>query len=393
MAAILTITAKDLRQRVRDRSAFIFGIVAPLLLAGIFSLVLGDVSSGPTDVRWLVVDEDGGPVAAGFVDDVLPTVAADLEGDAVVVADRATAEAEVEAGEADAFVVVPAGLSAAATSAGPPDEALVAAGLEFEVVGSADAGLSVTVLEALVGSYADQVGRVQTTAAAAGVLGAGPEIATLVEAASEPALTLEEGSVTGRVLDATTGLSAGMAVFFLLFTVQFGVISLLEERKAGTLARLYAAPIRRGQVLVAKALTSLVLGVVSMTVLMAASSLLLGASWGPIPGVALLILFAVLAATGLMAAIGALARTAEQANNASSAAAVVLGMLGGTFFPISGEFLERVQLLTPHAWFLRGLSDLSAGDAFATRSALALLTIGAAGGLVAAVLLRREARA
>ena len=391
MAAILTITAKDLRQRLRDRSALIFGIIAPLVLAGIFSLVLGDVTAGPTDVRWLVVDQDGGPIAAALTDDILPAVAAELDGEATVTGDLGAAEAEVEEGTADALVVVPDGLSDSATAAAPPVGG--PADLAFDVVASGDAGLSAVVLEAVVTSYADTIRRVQTTAGAAAVLGAEDRIEEVVAAASVPALDVQEGSVTGRVLDPTTGLSAGMAVFFLLFTVQFGVISLLEERKAGTLARLYAAPIRRGQVLVAKALTSLVLGVVSMTVLMAASSLLLGASWGPIPGVALLIVLAVLAATGLMATIGALAKTAEQANNASSAAAVVLGMLGGTFFPISGAFLERVQLVTPHAWFLRGLSDLSAGDAIAVGPTLALLGIAVVGGTVAAVLLRREAHA
>ena len=38
-----------------------------------------------------------------------------------------------------------------------------------------------------------------------------------------------------------------MAVFFLFFTVQFGVTSLLEERNDGTLARLLAAPISRAR--------------------------------------------------------------------------------------------------------------------------------------------------
>lgn len=391
MHTILTITAKDLRQRLRDRSALIYGIAAPLVLAGIFSLVLGDVTSGPTDVRWLVVDEDGGDVAAGLVDEVLPVVAADLDGEVVRVDDADAARAEVEAGEADAAVIVPDGLTTAGD--GPPSSGEVADGTTIEVVGDAGASLSVTVLDAIVTSYAEQVQRVRTTATAAGVLGAEDAIPDLVTAASAPALTIEEGSVTGRVLDPTTGLSAGMAVFFLLFVVQFGVISLLDERKAGTLWRLYASPLRRGQVLAAKAVTSFVLGVASMSVLMVASSLLLGASWGPVGGVALLIVAGVLAATGVMAAIGAFARTAEQANNAAAAAAVVLGMLGGSFFPVSGAFLERLQLITPHAWFLRGLSDLSAGAAVAVRPALALLAIALAGAVVAAALQRREVRA
>ena len=46
-------------------------------------------------------------------------------------------------------------------------------------------------------------------------------------------------------LDAATFYAAGMAVFFLFFTVQFGVSSILDERRDGTLARMLVAPVRR----------------------------------------------------------------------------------------------------------------------------------------------------
>ena len=38
-------------------------------------------------------------------------------------------------------------------------------------------------------------------------------------------------------------------------------------------------------------------------------------------------------------------------------------MLGGSFFPVTqaGGLIERLSLLTPHAWFLRGLGDLQGG--------------------------------
>ena len=44
MRSALHILAKDLRQRIRDRSVFIWGIAAPLGLAAVFSLVLGGVT-------------------------------------------------------------------------------------------------------------------------------------------------------------------------------------------------------------------------------------------------------------------------------------------------------------------------------------------------------------
>jgi ABC-2 type transport system permease protein len=56
-----------------------------------------------------------------------------------------------------------------------------------------------------------------------------------------------------------------MAVFFLFFTVQFGVLGYLEERRDGTLARLLASPIRAIDVIAAKVVVSLIVGIVSVS--------------------------------------------------------------------------------------------------------------------------------
>jgi ABC-2 type transport system permease protein len=72
----------------------------------------------------------------------------------------------------------------------------------------------------------------------------------------------------------------------------------------------------------------------------------------------------VLAATAVMALVATLARTADQAQAWQSMVALVLGMLGGTFFPVAqaGGLLAGLSLATPQAWFLRGVEDLSAGE-------------------------------
>jgi ABC-2 type transport system permease protein len=43
MPVTLLIAAKDARQRLRDRSLFLYALVVPLGLAFVFSLILGDV--------------------------------------------------------------------------------------------------------------------------------------------------------------------------------------------------------------------------------------------------------------------------------------------------------------------------------------------------------------
>lgn len=185
-----------------------------------------------------------------------------------------------------------------------------------------------------------------------------------------------------------------MAVFFLFFTVQFGVTSLLEERGEGTLARLLAAPVSRSSILGGKLLTSFLLGAISMAVLVAATTVLFGARWGNPAGVTVLIVTAITAATGIMALIATVARNAEQAANWQSVVAVVLGLVGGTFFPVSQApgVLSTLTFVAPQAWFLRGLGDLRGGGVSVVWvPALAMLAFAALTGGLALFRLRRLA--
>jgi ABC-2 type transport system permease protein len=92
----------------------------------------------------------------------------------------------------------------------------------------------------------------------------------------------------------------------------------------------------------------------------------------------------VLAATGLTALVASLARDAEQASSWLSIVAVVLGMLGGSFFPVAraGGLLELASRLAPHSWFLEGLSDLrgGAGPSAVLQAAGAMLAFAAVTG-------------
>jgi ABC-2 type transport system permease protein len=67
--------------------------------------------------------------------------------------------------------------------------------------------------------------------------------------------------------------------------------------------------------------------------------------------------------------------------------ALVLGMLGGTFFPVSqaGGLLAKLSLATPQAWFLRGIDNLGggAGAHVVFGPAAAILAFAAVTGTVA----------
>lgn len=394
MKASVQIALKDLRQRVRDQSAIMLGLVAPLGLAFIFSLIIP--SQDAFSIQLGVVDADGGPIAAAFVDDVLGSIQAeDSFLTTTALPSTEDAAAAVESGEVDAAVIVPAGFSDAVEAPTPGecgDGGCVAA--ELEVIGHVDRQTSAQIAEAIASSFTGRLTAVRVAFATAVVTGAGnPDDITGAAAAASPHITVAEQAASSKELSLETFFAAGMAIFFLFFTVQFGVSSLLEERTLGTMPRLLAAPIRWWHIVAGKGIAAFVLGVVAMTALIVGSTVLLGADWGDPLAVAALVVAAVLSAIGIMAVIATLAKTAEQASNWQAIVAVVLGMLGGTFFPVSQapDFLANLSLLTPHAWFMRGLGELADGGGVGdvVSAALAMIAFFVVALAVAASRVRR----
>jgi ABC-2 type transport system permease protein len=358
MAGVVQIAGKDLRQRLRDRSAIMLALVVPFVLAAIFSLIFGPAST-PRPFDYVVVDHDRSQITRGFTEEVLRPLAAE-QVVTVQSLSETVALAAVRDGSKDAAFIFPAGFSA---------KAQTSERVSIRVVGSVDSATATDVARSIARSYAANLNAARVAAAAVAhqdPAASDADLAAVAAAviAADPPLRLDDVSTTARVLDAKTYFAAGLAVFFLLFTVQFGVSSLIEERAQGTLTRMLAAPVRRLSIFAGKLLTSVVLGVVSMTVLILASTWLLGATWGNPVGVAMLVLSGVLAGTGITALVATLARTPEQTGSWQAVIAVVLGLLGGSFFPIqqSGSVMATVSLVTPHAWFLRGLGTMAGGE-------------------------------
>ena len=358
LRSILVIAGKDIAQRSRDRSAYIMGVVGPLVLALILSGTLGGADD-PSAFQLGLAVEDEGPVAEGFRE-----VVAGLQDEGVVemteAADRADLERLVDDGEVAAGFHLAAGFGDALESARPAT---------MTIVGDPGAPVATDVAEAIAGTFAAELDyvtlAVTSVLTAEGGAGDAGRVGELTAAAQSqpPPVELVPIETEGRGADLSSYYAVSLSVFFLFFSVQFGVLSLIEEREAGTLDRVLMAPIGKSAVLVGKMMSSLVIGVLSMVVLVVATTLIVGAEWGDPVAVGILIVVGVVVAIALAVLVAAVARTAEQAVSYASAAALVFGLLGGTFFPVSraGGLLSRVSLLSPHRWLLDGFRDVSYG--------------------------------
>ena len=359
----LLVAGKDLRQRLRDRSALVIAFIAPFVLASIIGLAFG--GDAAFRATYAVADADRGPVAAGFTDGVLASPGlADLL--TVRKVDPGEARALVDRGEVDAAFLLPAGLSASVQEGRPA---------------------TVTVVEAGDNPIAGQVARALAEAYAAELTATGLAVATALDAAGQPPtqeearrlgeraaagrlpVQLVEGQVGGRTIEAASYFGPSMAIFFLFFTVSFGARSILAERQQGTMRRLLATAAPPGGVLAGKALAAFTLGTSSVLVMWLATTLVFGADWGDPLAVVALTVSSVLSAIGITALVVTLAKTDEQADGYSSLVVFTLALLGGNFVYLAQlpEALQRVSLLTPNGWALRGFVDLVAdGGGLAT---------------------------
>ncbi|WP_188193684.1 ABC transporter permease [Nonomuraea sp. SYSU D8015] len=375
MRQSLIILAKDLRQRTRDSTLLVFGVVLPLGLAFLFNLMLGG-GERRLEARYAVADLDRGTVAQEFVTQVLEPLRA--AGDVTIRPVAGAEEGRRLVGDkaVDAVFVIPAGFSAAMQQGRPT---------ALEIVGGADSAVAVQVAREIAQGYANERRMVQLAVTVAGGQATDRELIERAAAAPRPLELAEDSATQRRQLDSTTYYSAGMAMFFLFFVTMMSVTSIFDERREGTLARLLVAPITRRAILLGKSLGGVLVGVLSMVILITVSTLALGADWGNPLGVAALAVAAVLAATGVTAAVATFARTTEQASNRLSVIAMVLGLFGGALFPIAQlEALSFVSVLTPHHWFLQGLGDLAGGSlAVVVVPVLMLLGFAVTGGALA----------
>ncbi len=383
MSAAVLIAVKDLKLRIRDRSFLILGIVAPLTLALIFNVVFGNTFDASTGLglELGVVDLDKSEASRGLSqlleaqEDGLLTL---TRFDSVVMAEDAIGD-----GEINAFFLFEDDFNQSVTSNQTAT---------IYVVGDVDAPTSTQIAVGFAESYGTSLDAVRIAVLTTVQLTDAPPTGDTLSAAFSYQFTDVDAAT--RQLDGTTYFAAAMAVFFLFFTVQFGVSGLLEEERLGTLDRLMAAPIQKTSVVGGKAILSFALGIISMGVMVVVTSILMGAVWGAPLGVLLLVVAGVLSAVGIMGLVASVAKTPEGAGNLGAIIAVVLGMLGGVFFPIGqgDDLLSKLTFLTPHAWLMRGLGDLADGAPWtaALPATGAIMVFAVVCGAIAWVFLRKR---
>lgn len=360
------IAVKDLKVRVRDKSAFVVLLIIPMVMIIVLGTVLNWAGSSFT-ANVTLVDLDHGDMARHLTQDVF---ASPQLADLLVVTtvpSEAEARTLVEQGKTGAAVIIPAGFSSDVTAGTK---------VSIIVLGNPDTPTQAGVIRNIVESFTAEVQRRQLAASIAirafqqsgavppqrmqeAVQRAVAEVSTSQQTGIvKVATTTQEGIKVPRALDY---YAVGMALLYLIFTANTGTEGMLEEQRQHTLGRVLVTPTSRVQVLLGKLLGIFLIAALQFTMIIVLTRLLYRVNWGAsVPAVIVMAVASVLAGAGLSTLIAALARTPEQAGSIGPAVALIYSLLGGTMWPVYNmpAWMNSVSRLTFTRWSIEGFTSL-----------------------------------
>jgi ABC-2 type transport system permease protein len=387
---ILSIAGKEIRLIAADRGLLAIMFLLPILLGSLFAglnLMLFTEEGDPNILLEVnLVNEDPGV----FGKEVTKSLQGIRELDVTTAQEVSTAEERVIQGEANAAIIIPADFSEKIDTHTPtkievivdpaePEGASIVSGIVNQVVdeitiwGEIQYGVRTIMGESgvLVEASSEQQRAVE--AQHMGVI-----MTQLNELRRNPAISVISESLEGVEVEGgidlfLTFLFPAFTVMFIFFIVGAESSSLLQEREAGTLRRLLAAPIPRWTVIAGKMLAYGLLVCMQVLILFTLGYLAFDITLGRDP-LALVVITIVVAfvAVSLGMLVAAFARSSKQADNVGMVLGFVLAGIGGAFPlwpPIfrSAGFIGTLAKFTPHAHALEGYYSVMAENATLTQ--------------------------
>ena len=422
--AILALIRADLRLFQTDRRAMVVGVLVPILIAAFFGYVFG--GSGARDdagkLAVAIVNEDSAPLASAIASALATEPLLDARA-----ATRNEAERLVRAGKVPVAVVIPTGFSDSATRAffTGRDKPRV------DILVDPSSTMNAQIVYGLLTQHAMQL---VSQAAVAGPnasaqiaqriqeLDASPEasvpqraeLKTLLESVQRlNERTRKESGTSGggiqrgftvpysvevRPLSGPANVPyngyahsfAGMSVQFILISgVDAGIVLLLLRRR-GIWQRYRSAPLRQSQLLLARAISTTLIGLFQFVLVYAAALAIFHVRiQGSALGFAAIALsICVLNATfGLM--LASIGRSPGVTRGLATMATLILVMVGGAWVPafVFPAWLQTASLASPVRWAVDGLDGMTwrGLDVTAAVMPVVVLLAAAMGCLVVAI--------
>lgn len=154
----------------------------------------------------------------------------------------------------------------------------------------------------------------------------------------------------------------GYILFFSMFTMVFGIGSIVEEKENRVWQRQLVSPVSATAVLMGNMLTSVIVGMLQMSFLMIFSQLIFGIDLGDnLPAILIVLTCYVLSITCLGLLLSGLVNNSMQLGSFSPVVVVATSMIGGCMWPleiITSDVLLFLADLMPQRWAYVGLKAI-----------------------------------
>ncbi|MDA3845866.1 MAG: ABC transporter permease [Vallitaleaceae bacterium] len=179
-------------------------------------------------------------------------------------------------------------------------------------------------------------------------------------------LTLKADNTEVAGYDSTKHYFAGFMVFFSLFTIMFGIGTIVDEKQNRVWARQLVGPISQFKMIIANLIGNFILGIAQLTTIVLVAKYAFDIEWGG-SIIALLIVLAgfSLAGTALGLFIAGFMNTEQQLGAILPTLVVSTSMLGGCMWPLSiinNKVLLFLADLTPQRWAMQGVEKVIIGN-------------------------------
>jgi ABC-2 type transport system permease protein len=333
MHALAALTVANIRSYLRDRAALFWTLAFPLIFIFMFGFIFQGGGGSGLIIGW--VDEDGTPSATQ-----LRTAFAAQSGTELVDATRDDAIAQMQDGEVDAVIVVPAGYgdgiaAATAGSGGPTAVVVYTDPSRTEVTGTV----------------------YQSVGAVLGVVNLGGRA---------PLVIPQPETLQTENLNFISYFVPSMLALAVMQVGIFAAVPLVADREKLILKRFAATPLRRWQLVGSNVLMRLLIALVQSVIIVTVGTIFFGVEvtgpWG------LAILFVVLGSLAFLAlgyVLASFTKTEEAANGMTSVVQFPMMFLSGVFFPIElmPDFLQAIARIIPLTYLADALRQVMVGGA------------------------------
>nr|HPL54672.1 ABC transporter permease [Bacillota bacterium] len=155
----------------------------------------------------------------------------------------------------------------------------------------------------------------------------------------------------------------GFSLFFSMYTMVFGIGTILSDKQYKTWQRMLISPVSRASILGGSMIVAYIVGVIQISVLIIGGKYLLGIDWGSsIMGILMVAGSFVFTVTSMGLLLSGVVKTRGQLSSIAPVVLTSTSMLGGCMWPleiVNSKPLLLLAELTPQKWAMQGMESIA----------------------------------